>query len=266
MTALTRVQGWGQEVATFARDARRPRDFARVMQSRLSLSKIGSIVAPSPVVAEVDLRSFGSGVHLRSHTSDISVLHELLADAYAHLPQIGATTVVDLGANTGLALRWLHHRYPEARFVSVEPEPGNLEVLRANAAACGADVTIVAACVGAWERKVSLTTDTGEFGFRMLDEDQGTVPVLTMAHVLERAGFDGQLDVVKCDIEGAEAELFEDCRSWIGRVGWLVVECHAPYSASDLEAHLKSSGGNFRRVHLEVNPPYGTETITLSRA
>jgi FkbM family methyltransferase len=145
--------------------------------------------------------------------------------------------------------------------VCVEPEPGNVAVLRENVRSL--DATVIEACVGGHERHVGLVTDGGEYGYRIGDEG-GRVPVVTMLTVLERAAFDGHLlDIVKCDIEGAEAELLNDCRSWIHRVRALVIECHAPYSASDLDADLARNGGRFRTLHVEQNRAYGTQTATL---
>jgi hypothetical protein len=43
----------------------------------------------------------------------------------------------------------------------------------------------------------------------------------------------------------------------------LVVECHRPYSASDLDRDLKANGGRFRTLHVERDEAYGVETVTL---
>jgi FkbM family methyltransferase len=270
MNTLAKARTWSHETRLFLRASEGPKDFARVMQSRLSLSKVGRVVAPRRVTARVNLGELGPGVALRSHTSDISVLGELLEGSYSHLPPAGAAiaSVVDLGANTGLAFRWLHGRYPDARFVCVEPDAGNFAVLEQNARASGADVTVLEACAGGWERKVSLVTETGEFGFHM-DEDgdrPGEIPVLTMPQILERGAMPSTIDVLKCDIEGAEDELFADCRSWIGRVRWIVAECHHPYTADTLESALEANGASSSRVFLERNDPFGCETVTLRLA
>jgi FkbM family methyltransferase len=231
-----------------------------LMQARLSLSRVGKVACPSPRSLKISARSLGADVLIRSHTSDIAVLCEMANGAYRHLPAMDALTVVDLGANTGIAARWLHERYPDARLVCVEPDPGNAAILRENVRSVSA--TVIEACVGGSERTVSLATTTGEFGYRIAG-DNGDIPVLTMPQVLERAGMTGRLDVVKCDIEGSEAELLEDCAGWLGRVQALCVECHAPYAAVNLLADLVRNGGRFRVLHTERDPAYGVETVTL---
>jgi hypothetical protein len=65
-----------------------------------------------------------------------------------------------------------------------------------------------------------------------------------------------RIDVLKCDIEGAEAELFEDA-PWMDRVGMAVVECHG-FPAEDILPD------GWRVAEREGNPVYdGFETVTL---
>jgi FkbM family methyltransferase len=259
--------------ARYWKDAAGPADFARVMQVRLAQSKIGRVACPRPVVAEASLRSLGGPVRLRSHTTDISVLGELIvSDGYAPvldaLPKPPAT-IVDLGANTGLAARWFLARWPAARVAAVEPEPGNLALLRTNLARYDGQVTIVPAAVGVTERTVLLHTTSGEYGYTMVGEPADgrgvEVPVVTMRHVLEQCGFDS-IDLLKADIEGAEQELFSDCADWIGRVGAMVVECHTPYTVDLLMDDLRRAGASFTLVDHDRKPAWGFEVGVLVRA
>jgi FkbM family methyltransferase len=259
-----RLRTWFDEARWLLRESCRPVDFTRLMQARLSLSKVGKLVAPRPKTLRVDTRSMGRQLVIRSHTTDIAIFGEMANHAYGRLPLWpDVRTVVDLGANIGLAARWLSVRYPAARIVCVEPESGNVEVLRENLRAL--DATVIEACVGGRERHVGLVMDGGEYGYRIGDEG-GQIPVVTMPTVLKQGGIHGHpLDIVKCDIEGAEAELLDDCRAWIDRVRALVIECHAPYSVRDLAVDLARNGGRFRTLHVEQNHAYGTETATLVR-
>jgi len=244
-----------RQVRAYWRETRTPLDFLRLMQVRLSLSRVGRLACPHHVTRWVDVRNLGGPVALRSHTSDISVLGELLlGDAYGtierHAPE-HVHSILDLGANTGLAARWLMRRHPDARIMCVEPEPGNVEILRQNLA--GTDAVIVPMCVGARERRVALASSTGEWGYRMTDE-VGDVRVTTMDAILP--WFIGSIDVLKCDIEGAEGELFEDA-PWMDRVGVAVVECHGIPGERILP-------DGWRIVEREPNPMRPAyETVTL---
>src|SRR5262245_53082642 len=267
-----RLKHWAREVRIYWRECERPRDFVRLMRVRLSQSKVGRWVTPNPIAVDVNLVTLGPAVRLRSHTTDISVLSELLvSDSYEPLPHDRPVqTVVDLGANIGLSFRWLRARYPGARFVCVEPDPGNLEVLRANVCGVEEHTDVLGVCVGGSERTVKLTTTDGEWGIHMTDTDDptahtGEVGVTTMEALLERTGID-RIDVLKCDIEGAESEVFADCRSWIDRVGAMSVECHADSMTTEalLEA-LRTNGAHFTVRHLERNPDHGMDIVTLVR-
>src|SRR5271170_6821259 len=96
-----RLRHWANEVRGYGRESAGLRDLASLMRVRLSQSKIGPWVTPEPIVVDVDLDTLGSGVRLRSHTTDISVLAEIvLGDSIGRLPAgLDARTVIDLGAN-----------------------------------------------------------------------------------------------------------------------------------------------------------------------
>jgi FkbM family methyltransferase len=259
-----------RETTTYWRESRRARDFLRLMRVRLSQSKVGPIVCRHPIAVDVDLASLGRSVRLRSHTTDISVLGELLIGAsYAHAVAAlsGATsTVVDLGANTGLVARWLLEQFPGARLVSVEPEPNNVAILEHNLRSYGERATFVAACIGARSRRVRLSTDSGEFGFAMSElasaDDFGDADVVTMDTVMTTLRTD-TIDFLKCDIEGAERELFESCDEWISHVRVMTVECHKDFRASDFVKLLEAKGVVTEMLHLESTPHLGCEAITL---
>jgi len=260
--ALTRAQlhHWAAEVRSYWREACTPSDFAKVMRVRLSQSRAGPLVCPKPIVVRVNLRTMGSGIWLRSHTTDISVRKELIVGG-GYEPLVGdadTTVVVDLGANTGLSARWLATRFPHARLVCVEPDPGNAELLRRNVAAL--DALVVRACVGGHARTVALDDHNGEWGYRMVDSPAGDVPVVTMPMLLEQAGID-RIDVLKCDIEGAEAELFATCAPWIACVRRMIVETHLDViSTADFLRLLPAAT---EVVHSDENPHLGFDVLTL---
>ena len=272
MGAFGTDQEWssyGNELLVYAREACSIRDFVQLLRVRLALSKLGRVVCPNRVTVEVGLRSLGS-VEIRSHTTDIAVLGELIVSgAYAPLAEIidhPVTTIVDLGANTGLASRWLAAQFPGAQVVCVEPEPSNVAVLRSNLTPLDG-ASVVAACVGGTRRKVALDTSAGHFGVTMVESPSSVdapIDVVMMDDVLTAASLE-TVDLLKCDIEGAERELFDDCGAWIDRVGTLVVECHGVYGLSDLLDDLDRGRASFEVRHLEANTSYGNVVAILAR-
>jgi FkbM family methyltransferase len=271
MTAAVgaKVASWSSEVRQLRRESRTTAAFLRLLQVRLSLSKVGPLVKRHPGVVGVDLESFGGTVYLRSHSSDISVLEELTLGAtyepVAAKARPDSRWIVDLGGNCGLSARWFLHRFPQSKVVVVEPEASNLVALRRNLADYADRVVVVAACAGGWERKVTLTSDNHEFAFAMsdlVDEESGDADVLTMPVILEHlAGAD--IDILKCDIEGAEEEVFDDCTAWIGRVGVAAIECHGDYTATGLAEDLRRNGMEPTVVEVQRAEEFGCEVVTL---
>lgn len=261
--------GYVSELRTYWRASAGARDFARLMQVRLSRSKLRWAVCPRRKSVSVHLRELGKSVILRSHTSDIFVLNELVLDrgydpVLAFLPD-PVRVVVDLGANVGLVSRWILDKYPDAQVIAVEPEPGNAAVLRRNLEATGKRFIVIQACAGASERQVMLNTDGAECACSMDDGPTAggiSVPVLTMQQILSGIG-DSSIDLLKCDIEGAEAELFDACESWIGRVKVIVAELHGAYTAAHLIDALRRNGGEFDLLHRNINQSWQCETVIL---
>lgn len=169
--------------------------------------------------------------------------------------------VLDLGANIGVAAALLAERFPAATVIAVEPDPGNFGLLRTNAAPFGERIRCVQACIAATRRAVMLdrTAYEGEpWAFAMSSApvapgEAQTVPAIPIDDLLADAGIDPStpIDLFKCDIEGAEREVFESCAGWIGRVRVMVVELHAPYRR---EAFLD----DLRRAHA---PPLHTRVL-----
>lgn len=241
-------------------------DFLKIMRIRMALSKIGFLVCHRRIVWPIALRDFDAQpIFIRSHTTDISVLGEIVVSkGYAAVDSFRSNgLVVDLGANTGLFTRWILARCPQARVIAVEPEPGNLDCLAMNVE--GRNVRIVRAAIGAWVRDVELHTSTGEHGFTMMGAPKAgrpaiKVPVVTMASILDG---DEPIDLLKVDIEGAEAELFSNCAGWIGRVKTILVECHTPYKLADLERDLRKAGADFKLLDVDKKPEWGFEVGLL---
>ena len=203
-------------------------------------------------------------VMVRLGSSDWYCLEEVFlqgeyAEVVKHLARDGSApvkTIVDLGANVGMSVRFWREAFPGVRVVAVEPDSANIAMAARNVAegagqgTLPGDVTLIEACVAARPGSVYLDRSSSEYAFRMSEQGQGaTVDAITVPQLLERGGVQGQIDLLKCDIEGAEAEVFGDCSAWIGRVNHLAIEIHAPYTLEKLMADLKAAGARPRVVH-----------------
>jgi FkbM family methyltransferase len=246
-------------------------DFARLLRIRLSLMPIAHVLAPRRGEAVVNLRGVGPVV-VRSGASDVYVVSELLdGDSYDGLPQHApddVRLVLDLGANTGIVTRWLLARFPQARVIAVEPDPETCAVLRRNVAD-HPRATVIEAGIGTRAGHASMSGDAAAIGRRVELAEAGPIEVLTVPQVLERAGVDETtpIDVLKCDVEGAERCLFAECEAWIGRVRLLAVETHDGYTVDDVAAAVAGAGAQLELRELQLYAEFGNEVgVFVQRA
>lgn len=213
----------------------------------LDPARVGGAFAPdldalAPVVLEADAlrereRSGSSAlgtyrlrerpavtVMVRHGTPDLGVLDEVFAERIYTPPRPLAPPgrVLDLGGNVGLFGAWARVQWPAAEITSVEPDPTNLEVLRACAAANGGSWRVVPAAAAARAGELAFTA--GRFAMSSLAEagarDTVTVPAVDVLPWLAEA------DLAKLDIEGGEWDILADPRLATAGPAALVLEYH----------------------------------------
>jgi FkbM family methyltransferase len=168
---------------------------------------------------------------------------ELVRRLYDRVAASGRTPlIVDAGANIGASAAWFGTIFPRARIVAIEPEPGNLELLRMNCARENFD--IVAGAVGAEDGTMHLVDPGGgAWAFRVEREGDHPVPVYAIDTLLRRFDAASTFPLLcKIDIEGGEADLFAKNTSWVSRFALVIIELHdwmLPFKGSS-NAFLKT--------------------------
>jgi FkbM family methyltransferase len=210
-------------------------------------------------------------VSLRLGTSDTTVFKQVFVwNEYEspHLPA-SADTIVDLGANIGLATVFFGLKYPDARILAVEPEAGNFAALLGNTSGLGERVQKRQRAAWTYDGDINLHTENqsghllGAWGVQVSDRQSASnrrTPCRRLGTLLHEAGF-ADVDILKVDIEGAEYELFsEAAHDWIPRIKNIVIETHERFRPGSDEAvrsalrplfeELPASGENlfFRRI------------------
>jgi len=184
---------------------------------------------------------------LRVGTSDWGMFEQLLCDGeyaplFEHNPS-GIRVILDLGANIGLSVRLWQRAFPGSTITAVEPDPENLAAARRNG---GSAVHFIQAGAGAQAGKFFLDQVGSECSYKVretpADSNAISVDVLTVPQILETANIKGDVDFLKCDIEGSEIALFKNCASWIKRVRNLAVELHPPYTSEEFLSDLQGAG------------------------
>ena len=238
---------------------RRSRDWWLSLYNRL-LQRVG-LLPFRDRVCEIQPAAVEGTLKLRLGTSDWYVFEEIFVrgDYQPAVDMVGEVrTVVDLGANIGLSVRFWQDRFPGARVVAVEADAANAALCQLNARKEG--VALIQACAAGRSGSVYLDRSGSAWAFRMSRKPEGEpVRALTVPDLLEAAGVEGEIDLLKCDIEGAEAEVFGACRDWISRVRSLVVEAHEPYTGDRL---LQDIGPGFE---VQRRVPGGTVEVLFVR-
>jgi hypothetical protein len=75
------------------------------------------------------------------------------------------------------------------------------------------------------------------------------MPVLMEKHRI------GAIDLLKCDIEGGEQELFSDCGNWIGSVRAMVIELHDGRSGDWIVQQCRQGGADFELLKITPKTP-----------
>lgn len=129
-----------------------------------------------------------------------------LEEVYKFPPGIQAEKIADVGANQGLAFLYFKHHFPFAAITAIEPDADNFELLVKNTALIKqeADSFINKA---AWncDEWLSSGTGTSTANKSFVSGNGGNIPAFDFAEWL----LTNPQDVVKLDVEGAEAEVMD---------------------------------------------------------
>jgi len=140
---------------------------------------------------------------------DVLVAREVFLDGDYVIPEaLRPATIVDLGANSGIAARFLSAMFPSARIVAAEPDPRNLARLHRNVAGLG-QVRVVEAAVAPEPGTANFVVASEGWASALSDGGpaEGTIEVacVTLDSLLDS----GKADLLKVDIEGGEWPLLE---------------------------------------------------------
>jgi FkbM family methyltransferase len=138
--------------------------------------------------------------------------------------------IIDAGAHIGAASRWFLQEFPGATVAGIEPDLENHRILAKNL--YGHRACVVLAAVGGTVGRANVV-DPGEgtWGYRTERSDGGFLDVVTLNVALP-------VQIVKIDVEGAEADIFTGDMTWVDQVPIIMIELH--------DWMLQGSGDGFR--------------------
>ena len=200
----------------------------------------------------LSIRGLPAPVWFRPRTSDFDAFREVfLEGAYDVAVEPTVRTIIDAGANVGLSSLYFLRRYPEARIIAIEPDPGNAAMARRNLSPYSNRTAVVEAAVWPNAERLSLSRGTfrngGDWSTRVLPADTVqdiTVPGVTIEDLMRSHHFD-DLDILKMDIEGAELPVLSGDTSFLARTRCIMIELHedaAPGCTAALERAIAPYG------------------------
>jgi len=205
--------------------------------------------------------SYPNPICLRKNTSDISTFRKIILEKEYEMPiDVNPEWIVDAGANIGLSAIYFATRFPNAKVIALEPEPGNFEMLRTNVSTY-ANVFPLKAALWSQSTRLHIISYGKMDNFQVASDEvlqndaflkhkmdllngtiQFTCEGITVEDLLMRFDMD-RIGIFKIDIEGSEKELFENSKGWIDRTDLLVVELHERWKPGSTRSFYMNTPG-----------------------
>lgn len=183
-------------------------------------------------------------VALRRNSSDVLVFEQIILNKeYGVVTELlkekklPCNRIIDAGANIGLTSIFFKGVFPEATIFAIEPNKETFQVLKQNIKENPLS-SVVLSNSALWNKSTNLIPvrdfrDGLDWSFTLKEKDQVEVseesfPTITIPEIMEKMGWE-EIDLLKIDIEGGEAKLFEnknEVKQWINKVNAIVIEIH----------------------------------------
>jgi FkbM family methyltransferase len=178
----------------------------------------------------IQINGVKTPVQISNINNDIGTIFKVFfAREYAFKLNTTPKTIIDCGANIGLASLFFANEFPDATIIAIEPDANNFKYLLQNTADYP-NIHCIQAAI--WPRVASLDIyDPGAGNWslqtRVITEHSATtIESITINQILERYDWE-RIDILKIDIEGSEKELFSsDYEYWLSRTSSIAIELH----------------------------------------
>jgi FkbM family methyltransferase len=184
---------------------------------------------PPGRLARIIVPELAAPLTIRTGTSDLAIFDEVVMDHGYRFPLAEAPrTLIDAGANIGMATLWFKARWPHVEVIAVEPDPANFALLQRNLQGVPG-VRAVQAALAPVDGTIGFEREGlrhSSFHARPLRAGEQGIRAVSVATLLNEAGWT-QCDLLKLDIEGGELELFDHAeQGWMDRIRTIAVELH----------------------------------------
>lgn len=171
--------------------------------------------------------------------------------------------MIELGGFWSYYTIWFLHRRPARRAVVLEPDPAHLALGQENARLNDVRPVFVPGFAAA--------APCGPMPFDTEDSGRIPVPGRSVPDLMEAHGI-GHLDLLHCDVQGAEVEVLAGCRALFraGRIGWVFASTHHHSISGDPLTHqrclalLQAAGATVAAEH-DVAESFSGDGLIVAR-
>ena len=215
------------------------RNLVKVLARSRSFRFAADITRRSPSSNLSSFRWNGREIFYRPGTTDAFVIYQILlkggSKAEYYLPSaLKPKIILDIGANIGASIIYFRSQFSDAKIFGFEPHPDTFALLKQNVANLP-NVMVFNYGLGATDQRVVARADQVNFGaFATHAEfnDHGKpvaeveCQIRRLDDVLRELGIK-EVDLIKIDCEGAEADIFSTLSDEVlCRCQWIVGELH----------------------------------------
>jgi FkbM family methyltransferase len=234
-------------------------------------SPLCGFLSTTPIARRILRLKLRNGLRIQCRVNEFIAFVETFVLEDYEVPGLdwqSVRTIVDVGANIGVATIWFAQRAPHAKIVAVEPTPMALSLLRSNVNANGlkARVGISPVALGRTSGIGYLHESESTVGTQV---QSGPMPMATlgqqvMVTTLDQLTSDWDLehiDLLKVDCEGAEYDVLLSANTApLARIGAIVGEYHEVKNNNPqkLALHLESCGFEVQMRPHPREPTLGT--------
>lgn len=153
---------------------------------------------------------------------------------------INPKVIVDLGAHVGFTSIYYSLIYESAIIFSIEASKKNYEFLSYNTKSFE-NIYTLQKVIYSKEGYVKFNEDN-VFSYNNKINDSGKPTECITMNALMKYFEIEKIDLLKIDIEGAEAEILNTNNNWLNKVDNIIIELHRPYNIKELEKDLNKFG------------------------
>lgn len=181
------------------------------------------------VVNDKEINLIFSGTH-----AELLMIEEIFFHREYDMNIVNPKNILDLGSNIGLSTIFFATKYPEAKIISIEPDPETFKILEKNTKQFS-NVILLNCAVSDKNGSVDFFKNkkhnASSIFHRNAEDQKITVNTVSLVDVFSKNNL-SEIDILKFDIEGAEFKVFENWNEW-QKVKSITGEIHADLAENE---------------------------------